>query len=220
MEYKINITILGGCEVTVRHGEETKTVDFTSRKRWTLFEYLYFNRNQCTSLALLKEALWGDEVIRNPSNSVKVLVYEIRKAFDQAFQGLGKRIIRQKYGGYYLYEDKGIIFECDEELFERASLFAMNTKRLEDIRHAKRSYLGHVQITNGSTMWQIMLQKQYQAYYEKLVQTEIECLALDGNMEEAVKTCADAILLFPEGQIYKSKYNQLKMEYEHGNTGG
>ena len=195
MEYKINITILGGCEVTVRHGEETKTVDFTSRKRWTLFEYLYFNRNQCTSLALLKEALWGDEVIRNPSNSVKVLVYEIRKAFDQAFQGLGKRIIRQKYGAYYLHEDKGIIFECDAELFERASLFAMN-KVLE------------------------LDPNYYQAYYEKLVQTEIECLALDGNMEEAVKTCADAILLFPEGQIYKSKYNQLKMEYEHGNTGG
>jgi DNA-binding SARP family transcriptional activator len=218
MKYRIIIDILGDCSVSVWDGDQRKNVDFTAKKAWTLFEYLYLNSDRWVSLEMIREALWGDVQISDLSNSVKVLVYVIRKNFDNVAPGLGKRILKQKYGSYYINKEDALLFECDAEIFEKEAVQALESNTIGDIERARKRYSGYVQITAKESRWQNMLKQKYQAYYRRLVSAEIDYLKKSDRREDALKTCREALLFSPEDRFFEGIYKGLVVEGGHGNS--
>jgi two-component SAPR family response regulator len=49
---------------------------------WMLFEYLLLNHDRTVSQEELIDVLWHDTEVTNPLNSLKVLVFKLRKEID------------------------------------------------------------------------------------------------------------------------------------------
>lgn len=220
MKYMVEIKMLGDCKVSVWDGNIRKNVDFSGkRKVWMLFEFLYTNNRRCLSIDEIKMTLWGKRQIADPGNSIKVLVYELRKVFDEVFPGLGKQMIRYKLGTYYIC-DLNITYVCDAELFERDALLALDSDSIDSMELAKQRYSGLIQITDKESDWQKLLRDKYQSYYNRLVICEINLLMQNNRQDDAIKCCTDACLLYPKEKLFDSFYRNLTMGKNQRDTDG
>ena len=77
---KFVIKVLGGLEIRYRDKaigvNESKN---KSNKIWVLFEYILLNHNRKLSQDELIEMLWPEMEVSNPANSLKGLIFKLRK---------------------------------------------------------------------------------------------------------------------------------------------
>lgn len=84
-----------------------------SKKFWLLLEFLIVNRNRFIPQQELLDSVWPDMDVRDPANSLKVLVFRVRKELDSLKPGLGAELILNKAGSYGFNSDFPCVIDLE-----------------------------------------------------------------------------------------------------------
>lgn len=199
------IKVFGGLQI--RYGDKTvgpAASASKSLKMWILFGYILLNRGRVLSQEELIEALWPNLEVANPANSLKVLIFKLRKELDQLGYLPGKEIIANSGGGY-CFSDK-VEYLLDVSVFERligrAEREEDEEERLKLILEAIVIYKGNVQPGGGNEPWLASLQTHYGDMYQRIVRHGAELLMKQSAYQKIVDICQNALLIQPYVEEY------------------
>jgi DNA-binding SARP family transcriptional activator len=200
----VQLNLLGNCRI--QYGDSV--VDNAPRKVWVLLEYLYINRDRFVNLDEISSVVWQGKRMMDPSNSIKVLVYELRNRLNALGKGVGKSLVINLGGAYRLSE--AFEYQSDIEEFERASLQALDEtidviQRDALMDHAISIYKGNVLLMDESCVWQRLLRDHYAALYETIISRRIERLCETGDQAKARRLCEKAYLTNPASDVLRSE---------------
>ncbi len=243
MEEKLIIKTLGGFSVSCgdRSIGSNKSKS-NAKKMWMLFEYLVLNHDRNIGQDELIDVLWHDAEVTNPLNSLKVLVFKLRKEIDQLEFMPGKDIILNAYGSYSFndqipYEVDVLEFEKLVKASEDESL--SEDEKLEILYKALGFFKGNVlSMTAGST-WLVAMQTRFANMYRDAVDSAQTILTDRGDYQKIVEICNEALMRQPYEESYyyylitayaameeyesaSNMYNKVKemMQKEYGTSVG
>lgn len=203
---KFEIKVLGGLEIRYKDKvigiNESKT---KSNKIWALFEYILLNRNRKLSQDELIEMLWPDMEVTNPANSLKGLIFKLRKEIDALGFVPGKQVILSLSGSYGFncdlpYTVDVYEFEKRLELSEQPSL--SEEQRLEYLLSALDCYKGNVYHDARKEPWAISVQTHYCDMYQSAVRSCAEILNQRADHQKVIDICRSALLIQPYSEEY------------------
>ncbi|MEG1809623.1 MAG: winged helix-turn-helix domain-containing protein, partial [Oscillospiraceae bacterium] len=84
-------------------GKAISSKEAHSHKLWLLMQYLIIRRGHIAGQKELIEILWPNSEISNPQNSLKTLVFRLRKQLDK-LGCIGASVVVQLDGGYAFNE--------------------------------------------------------------------------------------------------------------------
>ena len=243
MEEKLKINTLGGFKVS--YGDKsigTSQSKGNAKKMWMRFEYLLINRERTVSQEELINILWADAEVANPLNSLKVLVFKLRKEIDSLGFYPGKEVILNAHGAYSFNRDIPYEIDIEEfsEIFKKANADDLDDDRkLDLLLKAIDCFKGDVlNITQGNS-WYQALQTQYGNMYRDAVERAQNILTDKGEYQKIIDLCNDALRKQPYEVSYyyylitaytamedydsaSSIYNKVKdmMQHEYGAAPG
>lgn len=205
-EEKLEIRILGGLEL--RYKDKVVGVNVSrgkSKKMWTMFEYILLNHERKVSQEELIEILWPEMDVADPANSLKVLVFKLRKEIDSLEFIPGKEVILSISGSYSINE--GMPYTLDLWEFEKYRKLSENPK-LEDgeilvlLLHALSCYKGNVLNNVHKEPWAATVQTHYYELYRQVVNRAQRLLEERNDYVKIVEICKDALLIEPYTEEY------------------
>lgn len=99
LDKTIHVNMLGTFSL-VYGGEVVDDKCSRSKRVWTLIQYLIANRRKEISQNELIEAIWGEEEIGDPANSLKTIAHRARAILDKLNFVSGKDMIVFRNGCY------------------------------------------------------------------------------------------------------------------------
>ena len=205
-EAKLVIKTLGGFSVSYKDKSiGTSKSKGNAKKMWMLFEYLLLNYDRTVSQEELIDVLWHDTEVANPLNSLKVLVFKLRKEIDTLDFIPGKEVILNSHGTYSFNDT--IPFEVDIMVFEKLVKDAdaegiSDDAKLELLEKALDCFKGHVLSMTPNSTWSVALQTQYSNMYRDVVDKAQTILTDKGEYQRIVEICNDALLRQPYEESY------------------
>lgn len=202
----LKIQILGGFRVSC--GDKvigTGMAKGNARKMWLLFGYLLMNYDRAVGQKELIDVLWyGTEVV-NPTNSLKVLVFKLRRELDSLGFRPGGEIIQSAHGTYFFNNE--IPHEIDalefEKLVETASGGARSEdERMELLYRALSLYKGDVSEMAEGHPWLTALRTRFGTLYRDAVTKLRTILTGRGEYQKVVSVCNDALMRQPDEEVY------------------
>jgi DNA-binding SARP family transcriptional activator len=206
VDAKLEIKTLGGFRVSYKDKSiGTSKSKGNAKKMWMLFEYLLLNHDRTVSQEELIDVLWHDTEVTNPLNSLKVLVFKLRKEIDTLGFVPGKEVILNAHGTYSFNES--VPFEVDIMVFEKLIKEADSEKltedqRLEILYKALDCFKGNVLSMTPSSTWSVALQTQYATMYRDAIEKTQTILADRGEYQQIVEICNAALLRQPYEESY------------------
>lgn len=243
MDDKLKIKTLGGFMVSYKDKAiGTSKSKGNAKKMWMLFEYLTLNHGRTVNQEELIDVLWPDADVTNPLNSLKVLVFKLRKEIDTLNFMPGKEVILNAHGSYSFNDT--IPYEVDIIEFEKLVKKADDEKLSEDERldilmKALDCFKGNILNLTQSSSWALAIQTQYGNMYRDTVEKVQAILTDREDYAKIVEICNEAILRQPYEESYyyylitayaamenydsaANMYNKVKemMQDEYGATPG
>ncbi|MEG1758416.1 MAG: BTAD domain-containing putative transcriptional regulator [Oscillospiraceae bacterium] len=192
----VKIYLLGRFELLTSMGVQTGS-GFSSSQCCTLFIYLLSNRKRVVSVREIAEALWPDQLLDNPYNMVKSVVFRTRKALDGI---CAKPLIIAANGTYMINPELNIWLDTEE--FEKlcrqaASATLPDEARLRLYKQAMSIYRGGMLPSFEAEMWLLARISYYQLLYIDMVNGYIECLNELGDYQAMFSVVAQATVIEP-----------------------
>lgn len=201
----LEIQLLGG--ITVRYGENVVGIGTSgakSGKLWTLFEYIVLNNNRVISQDELIDRMWPEMEVSNPANSLKVLMFKLRKELDSLGGVPGKEVIRSADGGYRF--NREIPYQLDIEQFDRyleeVRASQDTEKRIGFLLDAIDCYKGHIYMDAKRESWALPVQTHYYELFEKAIRTLAALLLDKGEYQKIIDICKNALLIQPYSEEF------------------
>ena len=203
---KVEIKVLGGLEIRYRDRvigvNESRT---KSNKMWILFEYILLNHNRKLSQDELIEMLWPDMEVSDPANSLKGLIFKLRKEIDTLGFLPGKKIILNASGSYAFNED--IPYSVDAYEFEDCLSRwqdddLSDDEKLDYLLQALELYKGNLYHGAHKETWSISIETHYEDMYLSAVQSCTKLLNRKGKYQKVIEICKNALLIQPYTEDY------------------
>ncbi|MGF6376616.1 DNA-binding SARP family transcriptional activator [Clostridiales Family XIII bacterium PM5-7] len=196
---KLEIQVLGGLEL--RYKDAVIGVNMTrgkSKKMWTLFEYVLLNRTRKVSQEELIEMLWPAMDVADPANSLKALVFKLRKEIDSLGFIPGKEVFLCTNSSFSINPD--IEYTLDLWEFEDYKKLAEQPDLSEDevldyLLKALDAYKGNVLYNVGKEPWTATIQIHYYELYRNVVNRAHRILEKRNDFERIIEICKGALLI-------------------------
>lgn len=243
MDEKLKIKTLGGFMVSYKDKAiGTSKSKGNAKKMWMLFEYLLLNHGRTVNQEELIDILWPDAEVTNPLNSLKVLVFKLRKEIDTLGFLPGKEVILNAHGSYSFNDN--IPYEVDIVEFEKLVKASdedglSQEEKLDILLQAIDCFKGNVLSLSQGNSWAVALQTQYGNMYRDTVEKAQNILTDQEDFAKIVEICSEALLRQPYEESYyyflitayaamenydsaANMYNKVKdmMQEEYGATPG
>ena len=192
-----------------------------------LLQYIILNRHRIISTEELIDVIWQDQIIENPNNALKNLIYRLRNILSQRLSVSKVDYISHKKGGYMWNDTINTFVDIDE--LEHFYMMANNKSNTIDIRikfltQTMETYKGDFMSDNNSFAIIPEMREKYKNIYETCINKKIELLKEIKNYNELAKYTLELynknpqklnmIDIYLEALYMDSKYNQVIDEYE------
>lgn len=204
---KIIVNMFGQFSISFFNSDGiVKTIDdkiIPSVKMWSMLSYLIVNRNRLITSEEVIDAIWNNKEISDPSNTIKTLLFKIRKAFIAIGITNPKKIITFSQGTFIW--DKSITIITDIDEFEQLYNKSMNKNEVlctKDLYRAIEIFKGDFMPQSISQLWAQSLNLFYHSKFLKLSTKIIsEIIKNDNNYEQAIALCEKAISIEPYDEM-------------------
>lgn len=198
----IRIYMLGGFEIQTSTGI-LRDGSFHSPQVCVLISFLLINRKRILSIYEISEALWPGQIIDNPYNQIKNVVFRARKSLEGVCQ---KPLIVAGGGTYMINSDLDIWIDTEE--FERLCHKAARTdipssQRLSLYDQAFQLYRGSMLPFIEPELWLLTTINFYQILYTNMVNEYVQLLSDNGKFTQAFAVASQTIAIEPSNfEIY------------------
>lgn len=202
---KVEIHLLGKLEIKY-NGMQLDDISYPkkSSKRWVLFTYLLFNRDRVVTRDELIDMLWPNGEVSNPANSLKILIFQIRRLIDDTGMLTGNEALLSVHTGYRLNPDIDIVLDTDiiDELAYKMSAVVSDDEKISIARQVAGYYSGNLYEGMIDSPWVASIQNKYVNLYRKIVSEGCALLYDRGEYQEVISHCNKAILI----QAYSEEF--------------
>lgn len=220
---KVDIYLLGKLEIKY-NGVKLSGISYPKRssKRWVLFTYLLLNRDRVVTKGELIDMLWPDEEVKNPANSLKILIFQLRRLIDDTGMVAGNEALLSVHTGYRLNPDLHIVLDIDivDELAYKMSVSTSDDEKISIARQVDEYYSGNLYEGIMDTPWVASIQNKYISLYKKIISEGCTLLFDRGEYQEVISRCNKAIMIqaYSESFYYMMIKAYLALEnYESAN---
>lgn len=175
-----------------------------SSKRWILFTYLLFNKDRVVTQDELIEVLWPNGEVKNPANSLKILVYQLRRGMDKMNIVPGDDIILSSNAGYRLNPKHEYVLDLDllDQIDKRMNMAESDEEKIDLMYEVQKIYTGRFYEGMLDSSWLAAIQNKYIIIYDKIVGTGCKLLFERGQYQEVISACNKAIMLQNYGEEF------------------
>lgn len=200
MKKCLEIQLLGG--VAVRYGDREigmGTANAKSGKIWTLLKYMILHSGRIVSQEELIDRLWPEMDVENPANSLKVLIFKLRKELDSLGGIRGRDLVLTADGGYCFNTAAPYVLDIDvfDRYLDRARVCGDEEEKIRLLSAAVACYKGNVHVEPKRGSWAMPIQTHYCERYERAVRTLAGLLLDRGDWQKVVDLCKNALLIQP-----------------------
>lgn len=217
----VKIYMLGGFTIQTSNGIQ-QDGSFRSPQVCALISFLLLNRKRMLSIYEISEAIWPEQIIDNPYNQIKNVVFRARKALEGV---CNKPLIEAKDGTYMI--NRSLDIWIDTEEFERLCKKADREdlpveQRLSIYESAFKLYKGGMLPFIEPELWLLTRINYYQLLYTNMVNKYVQLLSEKNRYTEAFSIASTAISIEPSNfDIYdillssmlKNSHDDLARKY-------
>lgn len=189
-----------------------------SGKMLHLLLVLVYSRNEGIRRERLLEQLYGERDVEQAANSLRAMLYRLRKSLAAAGLPAGEYISTQ--GGIYRWQAEHIEVELDAEVFQKQAMSALEESDFEKkvllLEETCRLYRGEFLPIMIGDNWASAANRKYQELYFRTLHELIRLLKEKNRYQELLPYCEQALLLYPyeEWQIVKLECLMAMKEYK------
>ncbi len=199
-EYSLSISLFGEFSMSYSCGDTVYPLTdkiIVSKKMCLFLQYLCANRARPVPQSEMIEILWDDEEISDPANALKVILFRVRKIFDEMGFPNAKKVIMSRSSTYYFNAD--IELNIDTEQFEDLFADGFSGKRpeIEAFKDAIDLYTGNFLPSCEGQSWATNLRVYYHSKYVKMCNKVASMLIDNGKYETAIDLCQKSLLIVP-----------------------
>jgi len=193
---RIKIYMFGGFEIQTPNGI-LQDGSFRSPQVCALIAFLLLNQKRMLSIYEISEAIWPDQIIDNPYNQIKNVVFRARKALEGVCD---KSLIEANEGTYAINSKLDIWLDIEE--FERLCKKASNEElpdeqRINLYQQAFKLYRGGMLPFLEADLWLLTRINYYQILYTNMVNEYLNLLTENNRYTEAFAIASTAIGIEP-----------------------
>ena len=196
------VNMFGGLEVWTKRGK-LDLGNVASAKCCLLFIYLIFQKDRFVSVRELAEALWPDQILDNPYNMVKGVVFRLKKLLDPICE---KKVFVARQGTYILNSELNLHldtleFERLSQLLKQPSHTARERRKLYS--YAISCYKGSLLPNFEDEIWLVGKISYYQILYQSIVKEFLLFLGNEGAAEDFFAVVSQVLnIIYSDGEIY------------------
>jgi len=188
--------MFGGFEIQTPNGI-LQDGSFRSPQVCALIAFLLLNQKRILSIYEISEAIWPNQIIDNPYNQIKNVVFRARKALEGVCD---KSLIEANEGTYAINSKLDIWLDIEE--FERLCKKASNEElpdeqRINLYQQAFKLYRGGMLPFLEADLWLLTRINYYQILYTNMVNEYLNLLTENNRYTEAFAIASTAIGIEP-----------------------
>lgn len=192
----LDITMFGQFSISQTIGEKTRKItDQTtaSQRLWAFLGYLICYRASPVTQDQLIDALWNDEEVKDPANTLKTLIHRARRLLESIGLEDAKQVLLYRQGSYS-WSDQ-VAFSIDTERFEQLYATAVDpqSEKLSTLLSAISLYGGSLLPKATQATWVISMRMYYQARFMKLCAEAALLLEQEGRFVDMIDICRKAL---------------------------
>ena len=213
----IYIQMLGGFSMTYQ-GQPLLLGKSLSSKMLHLLMLLIYSRGEGIRRSRLLEQLYGDSDIEQAANSLRAMIFRLRKSLVAAGLPDGEYISTK--GGIYMWAAEHVDVELDVEVFQKQVMAALEEKdplkEVELLEEACRIYKGEFLPMMIADDWVASANWKYQELYFKVLRELSRLLKKQNRYAELLPYCEQALSRYPyeEWQLVKLECLTAMKEYK------
>ena len=213
----IYIQMLGGFSMTYQ-GQPLLLGKSLSSKMLHLLMLLIYSRGEGIRRTQLLEQLYGDSDIEQAANSLRAMIFRLRKSLVAAGLPDGEYISTK--GGIYMWAAEHVDVELDVEVFQKQVMAALEEKdplkEVELLEEACRIYKGEFLPLMIADEWVASANWKYQELYFKVLRELSRLLKKQNRYAELLPYCEQALSRYPyeEWQLVKLECLTAMKEYK------
>lgn len=213
----IYIQMLGGFSMTYQ-GQPVVLGKSLSSKALHLLMLLIYSRGEGIHRSRLLEQLYGDSDTEQAANSLRAMIFRLRKSLIAA--GLPKGEYISTKGGVYTWTADHVDVELDVEVFQKQVMAALEEKdpmkKVDLLKEACALYKGEFLPLMIADDWVSAANWKYQELYFKVLRELGRLLKKQNRHEELLPYCEQALSRYPyeEWQLVKLECLTAMKEYK------
>lgn len=214
----IYIQMLGGFSMTYQ-GQPLLLGKSLSSKMLHLLMLLIYSRGEGIRRTQLLEQLYGDSDIEQAANSLRAMIFRLRKSLG-TYHGLPDGEYISTKGGIYMWAAEHVDVELDVEVFQKQVMAALEEKEplkeVELLEEACRIYKGEFLPLMIADEWVASANWKYQELYFKVLRELSRLLKKQNRYAELLPYCEQALSRYPyeEWQLVKLECLTAMKEYK------
>lgn len=218
---RIKIYMFGGFEIQTSKGI-LQEGSFRSPQVCVLISFLLMNRRRMLSIYEISNALWPGQVLDNPYNQIKNVVFRARKALEGVCE---KPLIEAGGGTYFINREVDVWVDTEEfeRLCRKASREDIPTEqRLSLYDQAFLLYRGSMLPFMEPELWLLTTINYYQILYTQMTNEYVKLLSKTGEFTRAFAVASETLNIEPSNyEIYsillesliENNHEELAREY-------
>lgn len=199
---RIKIYMFGGFEIQTSKGI-LQEGSFRSPQVCVLISFLLMNRRRMLSIYEISNALWPGQVLDNPYNQIKNVVFRARKALEGVCE---KPLIEAGGGTYFINREVDVWVDTEEfeRLCRKASREDIPTEqRLSLYDQAFLLYRGSMLPFMEPELWLLTTINYYQILYTQMTNEYVKLLSKTGEFTRAFAVASETLNIEPSNyEIY------------------
>lgn len=213
----IYIQMLGGFSMTWQ-GQPILLGKSLSSKMLHLLMLLLYSRGEGIRRTRLLEQLYGDSDTDQAANSLRAMIFRLRKSLIAAGLPDGEYISTK--GGIYMWTADHVDVELDVEMFQKQVMAALGEKdpmrEVELLKEACAMYKGEFLPMMIADDWVSAANWKYQELYFKVLRELARLLKKQSRYDELLPYCEQALSRYPyeEWQLIKLECLTAMKEYQ------
>ena len=190
--------MLGGFKISLGRAQISDKEKRTS-KILKLLHYLIVHMHKLIPQSELIDVFCAGEVMRNPGNSLRTMVYRARSLLTAAGFEQAEEMILSKSGGYTWNSSIPCVVDVDEfkALYEAVCVNGLTREHLDVLLRAVDIYQGDFLPDSAGDAWVMPLGRRYRSMYITCVHRALKLLIEDDRSEDAEVLCANALRIDP-----------------------
>lgn len=211
---RVKIYMFGGFEIQTAKGI-LQEGSFRSPQVCVLISFLLMNRRRMLSIYEISNALWPGQVLDNPYNQIKNVVFRARKALE----GVCEKPLIEAGGGTY-FINREIDVWVDTEEFERLCRKASHEdipieQRLSLYDQAFLLYRGSMLPFMEPELWLLTTINYYQILYTQMANEYVKLLSKTGEFTKAFSVASETLNIEPSNYEIYSILLETLIENNH-----
>jgi len=168
-----------------------------SQKVWRIFQRLITNRHKTVSIEVLMEGLWENEEPVHPKQSLRMLMFRLRKLLNA--DGEERNYILYRHNSYQWNPLIPINLDVAdfENFIKQAETLHTDQEKMQLLRRALDLYDGDYLAESAAEMWVIPITTYYKRLYLRSVINLCDIYDRYGMMDEIIQLCVQALVNEP-----------------------